>query len=424
MAQELLASIEAALEKAPTDLKKWSTADQFVALQTRAETLLAEGELRERLEQSKKSKRPLRIKYGIDPTRPEMHVGHLVPILLLRQFQRMGHKIVFIIGDFTATIGDPSGRVKERPVLSSAEVKKNVRVYAKQASRFLDWKKTELHYNSEWFGKMKLEEFFKYLRLQTVATAMQREDFRKRGSITRAEMLYSTLQAIDSVKIEADIEIGGKDQLLNLLEGRELMQRLDMRPQTVLTLPLLPGLSGTGIKMSKTEGGTIALLDSAEEVFGKVMSVPDADMKTYFKLLAEMDTVQWQSIETALKSGAVHPKDVKRLLARRITALLHPKKSDVLAAEKKFAETFSEHKVPEDAPVKEIARASVSDLVDLLMQAQAASSRSEIKRLIKGNGVTLLGAERTTLSSFEPLQKVSEFVLQIGKRRFIKIKWK
>jgi tyrosyl-tRNA synthetase len=425
MAQELIASIEAALEKAPTDLKKWSAADQFASLRARAETLMADGELRERLEQSKKSKKPLRIKYGIDPTRPEMHVGHLVPILLLRQFQRMGHTIVFIIGDFTATIGDPSGRVKERPVLTMAQVKENVRVYAKQASRFLDWKKTELHYNGEWFGKMKLEEFFSYLRLQTVATAMQREDFRKRGSITRAELLYATLQAIDSVKIKADIEIGGKDQLLNLLEGRELMQRLDMRPQSVLTLPLLPGLSGTGIKMSKTEGGTIALLDSAEEVFGKVMSVPDQDMKTYFKLLAEISDEQWQKIEAGLKKGELHPKVVKQLLARRITTLLHPKKSEVLAAEKKFAETFSEHKTPKDVPIIRLAKDSAKDLVDVLMLAKVAPSRSEAKRLIKGNGVSLLAdAQRETVTSIASLQKKSEFVLQIGKRHFIKIKWK
>lgn len=403
---------------------KLSDADFLDWLLVRTETLITKPELLARLKESARTKKPLRIKYGIDPTRPEIHVGHAVPLMLLRRFQQRGHKVVLIFGDFTATIGDPSGRVAERPLLTRAEVKANVRQYEKYAGKFLDIKKAEVHYNSEWFDKIKLAGFFEYLRLQTVSAAVQREDFKKRESITRAELLYGSLQAIDSVQIEADIEVGGKDQLLNLLEGRELMSKLKLRPQIVLSTPLLPGLEGGQTKMSKTADNFIGVTETPENVYGKVMSIPDDSVSIFFRLLTDISSDELSALERDVKSGAIHPKAAKQLLARAIVFLLHPDGKKVQAAEAAFERVFSKKLLPEKIPVVKAVRAKVSDLAALILLAKLAPSRSEAKRLVAAGAVSLVsGDKKGVIRDLAAAQALREVVLQVGKRRFVKIVW-
>ncbi|MFO0702997.1 MAG: tyrosine--tRNA ligase [Candidatus Andersenbacteria bacterium] len=324
-----LAAIEvAAIHDAERDLTSLSADEQLSLIQQHADAIVTAPELGKRLAESKKSGKPLRIKFGIDPTAAELHLGHAVPLRVLRLLQRMGHKIVLIFGDFTATIGDPSGRSKERPVLTAAQVKANVRRYEQQAALFVDVGKAEVRFNREWHAKLKMDELFSYLRLQTVAQAMEREDFRERAKtragVTRAELLYATLQAIDSVKVGADVEVGGRDQLLNLLEGRELMSRLTLTPQTVVTFPLLPGTGGTGAKMSKSAANFIPVSAGAAEVYGAVMAVADKDLPTYLRLLTDVDAKGRNILDHALKTRSLNPKQIKQLVARLVTRLIHP----------------------------------------------------------------------------------------------------
>lgn len=422
-----LAAIEVATLREPArDLKSLAASDQLSILQQRAEKLVSPAELGKRLTESKRSGKPLRIKFGIDPTAPELHLGHAVPLRLLSLFQRMGHKIVLIFGDFTATVGDPSGRNKERPVLTAAQVKANVRRYEKQAALFLDVGKAEVRFNREWHGHLKMDELFGYLRLQTVAQAMEREDFRARSSVTRAELLYGTLQAIDSVKVGADVEVGGQDQLLNLLEGRELMSRLDLTAQTVFTVPLLPGTGGTGAKMSKSKANFVAVESDATDIYGKVMAVADKDLPTYLRLLTDVDAKARNQLDHALKSRTLNPKAIKQLLARLVTHLMHPSDKEVDGAESAWEKTFSRHEGPTDAPTVTLNRKDVKDLADLVAATKLVASRSEAKRLVASGSISMQQSESGVWKKVSSLDDVpkSGGLLQVGKRRFVQLAWR
>ena len=269
---------------------------------------------------------PLRIKLGVDPTAPDLHLGHAVPLRKLRQFQDLGHTVVLIIGDFTALIGDPSGRNTTRPPLTAEQIDANAQTYVAQAFKILDPDKTELRRNSDWLGPLGFAELLRLTSKFTIARILERDDFSKRyasqQSISLHEFLYPVAQAYDSVAVEADVELGGTDQLFNLLAGRELMEKSGMEPQVALTLPLLEGTDGVQ-KMSKSYGNYIGLTDEPADMFGKVMSIPDELMVKYFRLCTPLEVSEVEQIEAGLADGTLHPNATKRRLAREIVALYH-----------------------------------------------------------------------------------------------------
>jgi len=368
--------------------------------------VISEAELKAKLDK----KKPLRIKLGVDPTSPDLHLGHLVLLNKLRTFQNLGHHVVFIIGDFTARIGDPSGRLETRPILSEAEIRVNAKTYQDQALKVLDKDKMELAYNSSWLTPLGAGGLLDLARQYTVARLLERDDFNKRyksGSpITLLEFFYPLLQGYDSVAVKADVELGGNDQKFNLLVGRELQKDAGQEPQVVVTLPLLEGLDGTR-KMSKSYGNHIAFNDSPKEMFGKVMSVPDDLMWKYYELLTDEDLKEVKTL---------HPKEAKLRLAHFLTGRFHGK----AAAEKErgeFDKVFSKKEIPAD--IEEfVCPKRQMDPVDLLVETKLAPSRNEARRLLTQGGVE---ADGKRLSLGAPLVVTHPFILKVGKRRFKKI---
>lgn len=377
----------------------------------------------------KKLKRgvPLNVKLGVDPTSPDLHIGHAVPFRKLRQFQDLGHEVTLIIGDGTALIGDPSGRNSTRPQLTHDEIKKNVQTYVDQAFLVLDPDKTTLRYNSEWILSMDMEALLKVLSNFTVARILERDDFHNRYSaqqpISLHEFLYPVMQAYDSVVIKADVELGGTDQLFNLLAGRELMEKMGMEPQVCLTLPLLEGTDGVR-KMSKSYGNYVGLTEPPEDIFGKVMSIPDELMIKYFRLASDLPVDEVDAIERGLDADELHPNKVKRQLARNITQIYHDAKA-AAAAEEHFDRLFKEHEAPKDIPLYD-GELKVNDeglvyLAGLIAEAKLAQSAGEARRLIDGGGVKLDGKPIAPKSyNLDPAQ-LQGATLQVGKRKFIKL---
>jgi tyrosyl-tRNA synthetase len=323
-------------------------AEQLHSIKSGADDLVPEGDLLKKLGRGK----PLRVKLGVDPTAPDLHLGHAVPLRKLRQFQDLGHTVVLIIGDFTALIGDPSGRNTTRPPLTAEQIAVNAQTYVDQAFRILDPTRTELRRNSEWLAPLGFADLLRLTSQFTVARILEREDFRnryeKQQSISLHEFLYPMAQAYDSVAIEADVELGGTDQLFNLLAGRELMEKLGVEPQVALTLPLLEGTDGVQ-KMSKSYGNYIGLTDPPADMFGKVMSIPDALMPKYFRLATALPVDEVDGIEADLSSGAAEPAATKRLLARAIVSLYHGEQA-AEDAEAEFDRVFKQHAPPDDMP--------------------------------------------------------------------------
>lgn len=357
-------------------------------------------------------KQTLRVKAGFDPSSPDIHLGHTVLLRKLREFQDLGHKVVFIIGDTTAMIGDPTGQSKTRPALSAAEVKKNAATYQKQAFKVLDKspKKIEIVNNSEWFGKMNLSEFLAKIASQfNVARVIERDDFQKRMSnnqpITIQEFMYPLLQAYDSVMVKSDIELGGTDQKFNLLAGRDLQRSFGQAPQVVMTMPLLVGLDGTQ-KMSKSYGNHIGVLDSSKDVFGKTMSIPDALMGSWYSLLTQ------DSYDPSL-----HPREAKVALAKRIVASLYDEKTgDKEAAA--FDSVFKDKQTPTDIKTVKVTEDQIW-ICKLLVQAGAAASNGEARRLVEQGAVELDGAKVSDPKL--SLSVRSGAVLKAGKKNFYKL---
>ncbi len=380
--------------------------------------LLVEAEWLERLAQSERDGKPLRIKLGLDPTAPDLHLGHTVVLSKMRQFQQMGHTVIFLIGDFTAMIGDPSGRNATRPPLTREEIEQNAQTYFKQASLVLDPEKTEIRYNSEWGDALGARGMIELAARYTVARMMERDDFTKRFKggipISVHEFLYPLMQGYDSVALKSDLELGGTDQKFNLLVGRELQKEYGQKPQCILTTPLLEGLDGVE-KMSKSKNNYIAITDPADQMFGKVMSVSDALMWRYFELLSEKSLGDIDALKTECEQGR-NPRDAKVILAKEITARFHGQKAadDALG---QFEAQFKHGALPENMPEVTIHGAPMP-LPALIKQAGLAPSSSEAIRNIQQGGVRIDG-ERVTDRGLSV--QAGAFVLQVGKRKFARV---
>ena len=410
-------------------MSKLSVGEQLEIIQSGAEQIVPLADLRKKLERSESSDKPLRIKLGVDPTAPDLHLGHAVPLRKLRQFQDCGHTVVLIIGDFTALIGDPSGRSATRPPLTSEEVNANAETYIEQAFKILDPEKTELRRNSEWLGPLGFADLLKITSKFTVARIIERDDFDKRlkeqKPISLHELLYPMAQAYDSVAVESDVELGGTDQLFNLLAGRELMEKSGMEPQIALTMPLLVGTDGVQ-KMSKSYKNYVGLTDEPADMFGKVMSVPDDLMLSYFCLASACSLDEIKEIEASIKAGSIHPGQLKRRLAREIVTLYYNEAAAV-EAEAAFDRVFKERAMPIDIPEAEIVWGSASNdagrifLPTLMAQQGLANSSGEARRLIDGGGVRVDGqALVAKVYELDP-KELQGKVLQVGKRKFIKL---
>jgi tyrosyl-tRNA synthetase len=397
--------------------------EQLHIIKSGTAQIVPESALLEKLKRGKQ----LNIKLGVDPTAPDIHLGHAVPLRKLRAFQDLGHRVTLIIGDGTALIGDPSGRNTTRPQLTREQIAANAQTYVDQAFKILDPEKTTLRYNSEWLLSMNLEGLLKVASKFSVARILERDDFHNRytnnQSISLHEFLYPIMQAYDSVVIEADVELGGTDQLFNLLAGRELMEKMDMEPQVCLTLPLLEGTDGVR-KMSKSYGNYIGLTDEPADMFGKVMSIPDEMMVKYYRLASTLPVDQIDAIEAGLANDELHPNRVKRDLARNIVAAYHGADA-AEAAEAEFDRVFKQHEIPED--IEEFAADLTPNdegkvyLAKLLAEAGMASSVGDARRLIDGGGVKVNGeAVPAKAYNVEP-ELLRDAVVQVGKRKFAKI---
>jgi tyrosyl-tRNA synthetase len=364
--------------------------------------------------------RPLTVKLGVDPTAPDLHLGHAVPLRKLRQFQDLGHQVVLIIGDFTALIGDPSGRNSTRPPLTREQIDENAETYIEQAFRILDASRTTMRRNSEWLDALGFADLLRLTSQFTIARILERDDFSKRYAgqqpISLHEFLYPVAQAYDSVAIEADIEIGGTDQLFNLLAGRELMEKLGLEPQVALTLPLLEGTDGVQ-KMSKSYGNYIGLTDGADDMFGKVMSIPDELMVKFFRLATAVSVEDVDAVERGLADGSLHPNETKRRLAREVVGLYHGREAAV-RAEEAFDRVFRQHEAPVDVPEVTVVADEVVHLPALLEATGLAGSRGEARRLIDQGGVRIDGEQVAPGAYDLARDEVVGRVVQAGKRRF------
>lgn len=397
--------------KVSTDAKK------IKELLTRGvKDVIEQAHLEKRLRAGEK----LRVKFGIDPTGPVLHLGHSVVLRLLRRFQELGHTVIFLVGDFTATIGDPTGRIESRPPLSEKEISQNMKTYTKQAGLVLDMKKVEVRHNSEWYGKMSVWKLLQLMNKVTAAQVGARRDFRKRlaadEDFSFTEFSYPILQGYDSVMLRADVEVGGTDQLFNMLMGRRIQKRHKQKPQDVVTAELLEGLDGVQ-KMSKTAGNYIALKDTPNNMYGKTMLVSDSLIFRYFELCTDAPMTEIVEMKKKMKKGA-NPRDFKAKLAHTLVSAYHSKAA-ADRAERHFVKLFKEHKAPEKMKVVKVKKTKWN-IVDLLVHAKLAASKSDARRLLEQGGIKI---DSHTLegSDVEVLVTKKGHTLQRGKRHFVRI---
>jgi len=394
--------------------------EQMKIIKRGATEIIPEEELVRKLEKSYKENKPLNIKLGCDPTRPDLHLGHSVVLRKLAQFQKLGHQAILIIGDFTAMIGDPSGKNATRPPLTAEEAKQNAVSYWEQASKILDREKTKIVYNSEWLGKMKFEDVIKLASKYTVARIIERDDFTKRYKagtpISLHEFLYPLAQAMDSVAIESDVELGGTDQKFNLLVGRDIQREYGKEPQVILTMPLLVGTDGTE-KMSKSYDNYIGIDEAPSQMFGKALSIPDDLIYAYYELATNVSDEELAEIKNSLENPGINPRDIKRALARKIVAMYHSDEAAVKAQEE-FDNIFINKGVPDDMPVKKMS-ATEMGIIDLIVEVGFAPSKGEARRLIQQGGVSIDGEKITDFKSVVKFK--NEQILKVGKRKFIKL---
>ena len=392
---------------------------QLTLIQQGAEEIIPEDELRDKLEQSRKNSQPLVVKLGCDPSRPDLHIGHAVALRKLRHFQDLGHQAVLVIGDFTAMIGDPSGRNKTRPQLTLEETKVNAESYIDQAKVILDIDSLQICYNSEWLNAMNFSDVVNIASKYTVARMMERDDFKKRfkseTAISIHEFLYPLAQAMDSVHLDADIELGGTDQKFNLLVGRDLQREHGQEEQVILTVPLIEGTDGVD-KMSKSYDNHIGLTDTPEDMYGKTMSIPDTMIEKYFLLAADVDEAAMKRIHSQLADNSVNPRDLKRELAKEIVTIYHSAET-ASVAEQHFDQIFINKDIPENLP--EIKLYDDIALVDLIFTHNLVASKSEGRRLIKQGAVKL--NNRTCSDRDQVINKGEAIVIKVGKRRFLKV---
>ncbi len=394
---------------------------QLSVIQENISELLVEEELVRKIERSIATGKPLRVKLGLDPSRPDIHLGHAVVLNKLRQFQDLGHTVVLIIGDFTAMIGDPTGKSKTRPALTLEETQENGRTYVDQASKILNIDRTEVVYNSQWLGALSFKEVISLSAKYTVAQLLERDDFTKRyrggEPISVHEFLYPLSQAYDSVAVRSDVELGGTDQKFNLLVGREIMRAYGQEPQCILTMPILEGTDGVE-KMSKSLDNYIAVTDSAKDMFGKTMSIPDTLITRYLALACYASAERVAMVQQGLENNTLHPRTAKVDVAKQIVARYH----GAQAAEAAFAEferVFVRKDIPDEIPNHVVNAGDALDIVSVLTAVGFATSKGEARRLITQGGVSVDGAKITDINAIVDVSEPR--ILRAGKLRFVRL---
>lgn len=381
--------------------------------------IINEEELIKKLEKSIKENKPLKIKLGLDPSAPDIHLGHTVVLRKLKQLQDLGHEIIIIIGDFTGKIGDPTGKSRMRKFLSDEEVLQNAKTYEEQVFKILDKEKTTIKFNSEWLSKLTFGDVLKLTASTTVARMLEREDFKLRFENQRPiylnEFFYPLMQAFDSTAIEADIEFGGTDQRFNLLSGRNLQKEIGEEPQVVIMMPLIEGLDGKN-KMSKTLGNYIGIYESAKSKYQKVMEIPDELIVKYYTLLTDVDDEIIKEVEAKLKDESVNPRDIKMDLAREIVSLYHTEE-EVEQAEERFKMIFQMGQKSKDIDTVNVSKEDF-DLISTVVDKGLVSSKSEFRRLLPQGGIKI-NDKKITME--KDLPKEGEIVVQVGKKKFMKI---
>ena len=397
-----------------------SAAEQFRLISHGVADLLPEDEFKKKLEKSVATNTPLIVKLGLDPTAPDIHLGHTVVLRKLKLFQDFGHKVIILIGDFTARIGDPTGKSVTRPPLTEEQVVENAKTYQEQIFKVLDPAKTEVRFNSEWLSKLDFADVLKLASKYTVARMLERDDFHKRYTegrpISIHEFMYPLMQGYDSIALKADVEFGGTDQTFNLLMGRHLQGEEGMPEQTIITMPILEGLDGVQ-KMSKSLGNYIGISEAPSEMYGKAMSIPDELMMRYFMLVTDMSIEEQEQLSKELESGVAHPRDVKMKLAHTIVRLYHGEEAANFGQDE-FVRVFQKHAMPTDIPEYKVAFTEEPVFVpQLLSDAGLTASNGEARRSIKAGAFKIDGEK----CNDEHIVLKDGMVLQVGKRKFIKI---
>ena len=393
--------------------------EQFELISRGAEEIIPEQELRDKIENSIKNDKPLIVKLGCDPSRPDLHIGHSVVLRKLRHFQDLGHQAVLVIGDFTAMIGDPTGRNKTRPQLTIEDARDNAKTYLDQAGAVLNMDTLRVVYNSKWLNEMSFSEVIKLSSSTTVARMLERDDFNKRYDsevpISLHEFLYPLAQAQDSVELVSDVELGGTDQKFNLLMGRNLQKIVGQKPQCILTMPILEGTDGIE-KMSKSYGNDIGMSDSANDIYGKTLSIPDNIMLSWFTLAADVDKNYLDEVSQKLEDGSINPMGLKRELARKITTLYHDE-NKAIEAENYFNKVTVSKGVPDDIDDYQLKEDDL--LVNIIADSGLLNSKSEARRMIKQSAVKIDG--ETVTDIHHKVKTSDSFILKVGKRKFLKV---
>lgn len=396
--------------------------EQMDLIKRGASEIIPEEELLKKLEKSLLEGKALIVKLGCDPSRPDLHIGHSVVLRKLAQFQSLGHQAILIIGDFTGMIGDPSGRNVTRPALSLEESRRNGQSYLEQASKILNKEKTKIVYNSEWLGKMSFEDVIKLSSKYTIARMLERDDFTKRyrsgEPISMHEILYPLAQAMDSVAISSDVELGGTDQKFNLLVGRDIQREFGMEPQVILTMPLIVGTDGIE-KMSKSYNNYIGISDSPKDIFGKTLSIPDNIIANYYELATDVSNEELDNIKLQLKDPAVNPRNIKRNLAKKLVAMYHDTNA-ADEAEEEFDRIFIKKEIPDEVPEFIWNKGNEVGILDLLTITNLAPSKGEARRLVLQGGVSIDTIKVDDINAIIDIKDNS--ILKVGKRKFIRIK--
>ena len=395
---------------------------QMEVIKRGAVDLVNEEELRSKLERSIRENKPLRVKLGLDPTAPDLHLGHTVVLQKLKQFQELGHVAIFLIGDFTGMIGDPTGRIETRPALTKDELLVNAETYKKQVFKILDPETTEVRFNSEWFETMNAADMIRLCAQYTMARMMEREDFRNRYQnnlpISIHEFLYPLVQGYDSVALQADIELGGHDQIFNLFVGRVIQRAYGQESQVLVTVPLLEGTDGIN-KMSKSYGNYVGIDEQPDTMFGKLMSISDELMLKYYELLSDISLDKLRILKEEIRNGSVHPRDAKVNFAKEIITRFHSKEA-ADAAHENFDKMFRDKEVPEDIEVVTVKKSETGTwLPKLLATIGMVTSTSEGKRMVQQGGVHINGVK--VISEEITLDAVNELTIKVGKRKFKKV---
>ena len=397
--------------------------EQLEYLKKGAAEVIPEEELKQKLESSAKTGEPLRVYLGVDPTAPDIHLGHTVVLRKLKHFQDMGHTAVFLVGDFSAMIGDPTGQSETRPPLSREQVEVNAKTYLAQVYKILDSKKTEVRYNSEWLGKMSSYEVVRLCGHYRLARMLEREDFRSRleNSLPIAvhELLYPLLTAYDAVMLKSDVELGATEQKFNILVHREIQREYGLSPQVVFTMPILVGLDGQR-KMSKSLGNYVGITEPPAEMFGKMMSIPDELMWSYYELVTDRTPLEIAELKKEVEEGKLHPMDAKMRLAEEVVGGFQGAEAGRKAAQN-FQRVFRERRAPEEAPVEKLPVGPPKKLTALLVELKLVASKSEAERLIKQRGVEINEACVEDARKEIDLSKPREFLLRVGKKKFVRV---